>query len=71
MSSKVGGIARAPVWGANLYYYYYYYYYYLNNRRGDNNFIIAIKIQLASKLVYMYQFECHAVVGTLVGLFNI
>ena len=23
MSSKVGGIARAPVWGANLSYYYY------------------------------------------------
>ena len=24
--SKVGGIARAPVWGANLYYYYYLFY---------------------------------------------
>ena len=39
MSSKVGGIARAPVWGANPF---------LNENNHDNSYVILLVDQLPS-----------------------
>ena len=67
MSSKVGGIARAPVWGVNPF---------LNNnnnnnvkrRRGDKNLNNAMNINKGARIsqpwgriMYMYSrtFSCH------------